>query len=372
MYRRLAGAPLIGLALALDASPAHAALAQAWPPFVLVAGLLLIGLVAGRDGLFDAAASRLVCLPGSPLGLALACFALVAAVTALLNLDTSAVFLTPVLVQVARRRGLQMAPFLYGAVLMANASSLFLPGSNLTNLLVLSGAHVTGATFFWRMLPMAVAASALTAGGLVAIHRRALLVACDPVDEPRMPVRLGLGLWGALVAAVLIVVLRNPALPVLAVGAILVGWRVRAGRLAWRGTLEWLGLPTLISLFGLAVALGTFARASAFPADVLHSAGGPLTVAVAALASVAVNNLPAAVLLSSGHGLRVGALLLGLNVGPNLAVTGSLAVLLWWRAAVGAGARPSALAYSRQGLVLAPLALAGALALGLALASPYA
>jgi len=78
------------------------------------------------------------------------------------------------------------------------------------------------------------------------------------------------------------------------------------------------------------------------------------------------------VLLSSGHGLRVGALLLGLNVGPNLAVTGSLAVLLWWRAAVGAGARPSALAYSRQGLVLAPLALAGALALGLALASPYA
>jgi arsenical pump membrane protein len=375
MYRRLAGAPLIALALALDASQAHAALAQAWPPFVLVAGLLLIGLVAGRDGLFDAAATRLIRLPGPPVGLALACFALVAAVTALLNLDTSAVFLTPVLVQVARRRGLEAAPFLYGAVLMANASSLFLPGSNLTNLLVLSGAHVTGATFFWRMLPMAVAAPALTAGGLVTIHRRALFTAYDPADEPRAPVapvRPGLGLWGAVVAAVLIVVLRNPALPVLAVGVILVGWRACAGRLAWRGTLEWLGLPTLISLFGLAVALGTFARASAFPADVLHSAGGPLTVAVAALASVVVNNLPAAVLLSSGHGLRVGALLLGLNVGPNLAVTGSLAVLLWWRAAVGAGARPSALAYSRQGLVLAPLALAGALALGLAVASPYA
>jgi arsenical pump membrane protein len=82
-----------------------------------------------------------------------------------------------------------------------------------------------------------------------------------------------------------------------------------------------------------------------------------------------VNNLPAAVLLSSRSHLHTGALLLGLNVGPNLAVTGSLAVLLWWRAARAAGARPSALAYSRQGLLLAPLAMLGALALG---ASPYA
>jgi arsenical pump membrane protein len=374
MCGRLAGALLIPLALLLDGAQARSALAQVWPPFVLVAGLLLIGLVAGRDGLFDAAASRLVCLPGPPPLLALACFSLVAVVTALLNLDTAAVFLTPVLIKVARRRGLEAAPFLYGAVFMANASSLFLPGSNLTNLLVLSGAHVTGATFFTRMLPMALEAPLATAAGLLLIHRRLLFVAGehDPAGEPRAPVQLGLGFWGALAAAVLIVVLRNPALPVLAVGLVLATLRARGRRLGWGETLSWLGLPALISLFGLSVALGTFARASSFPADVLHSAGSPLTVAVAALASVAVNNLPAAVLLSSGHGLRIGALLLGLNVGPNLAVTGSLAVLLWWRAASASGARPSARAYSRQGLLLAPVALAGALALGLALASPYA
>src|ERR1019366_8310753 len=106
------------------------------------------------------------------------------------------------------------------------------------------------------------------------------------------------------------------------------------------------------------------ARASAFPADLMHSAGAPLTALVAALASVLVNNLPAAVLLSSGRHLHTGALLLGLNVGPNLAVTGSLAVLLWWRAARASGATPSAIAYSRQGLMLAPVALLGALALG--------
>jgi len=192
------------------------------------------------------------------------------------------------------------------------------------------------------------------------------------VGESAPPLRLGVGFWGALLAAGLILVLRNAALPVLAVGLLLVAVRVRQGELAWRKTVSWLGVPVLASLLGLSVALGTLARATAFPADLLHSAGSPLTVAVASLASVLVNNLPAAVLLSSAHHLHVGALLLGLDVGPNLAVTGSLAVLLWWRAARVVGIRPSAIAYSRQGLLLAPLALIGALALGVGLASPYA
>ena len=76
---------------------------QAWPPFVLVAGLLLIGAVAASDGLFEALGARLA---GTRLGarsLLLALLALVAVVTAVLNLDTSVVFLTPVLVHAARR-----------------------------------------------------------------------------------------------------------------------------------------------------------------------------------------------------------------------------------------------------------------------------
>jgi|CZKG01.1.fsa_nt_gi arsenical pump membrane protein len=365
MDRRYAGALLIPLVLLLDASHARAALAQAWPPFVLVAGLLLIGLVAGRDGLFDAAASRLVGLAGPPVVLLLACFALVVVVTALLNLDTSVVFLTPVLIKTARRRGVDVNPFLYGSVFMANASSLFLPGSNLTNLLVISGERVSGAAFLARMLPGALAAALITAAGIVLIHRRRLFAGGERVQEsPPARLRLGLGLWGALAAASLIVILRNAALPVLAIGLALLLARALQGRVPARETISWLGVPVLASLFGLSVALGTLARASAFPADLMHSAGAPLTALVAALASVLVNNLPAAVLLSSGRHLHTGALLLGLNVGPNLAVTGSLAVLLWWRAARASGATPSAIAYSRQGLMLAPVALLGALALG--------
>jgi arsenical pump membrane protein len=371
MKGRLAGALLIPLVLLLDSADTRSALAQAWRPFVLVAGLLLIGLVAGRDGLFDAAASRLVRLPGPPVVLALACFALVAIVTALLNLDTAAVFLTPVLVKTARRRRVDDGLFLYGAIFMANASSLFLPGSNLTNLLVLSGEHVSGATFFERMLPVALAVTALTAVGLLLIHRRGLFgaaasshkITAESIDQPATHLRLGLGLWGALLAAGLIVALHNAALPMLVIGLVLLARRTHGGELTWRESLAWLDTPTLAGLFGLTVALGTLARASAFPADLLHSPGAVATATIAALGSVAVNNLPATVLLTSTAHLPMSALLLGVNVGPNLAVTGSLAVVLWWRSARAAGATPSALSYSRQGLVLAPLALLGALAL---------
>ena len=61
-----------------------------------------------------------------------------AVVTAVLNLDTAVVFMTPVLLHAARAAALPDGPFLYGAVFMANSASLLLPGSNLTNLIVLA------------------------------------------------------------------------------------------------------------------------------------------------------------------------------------------------------------------------------------------
>lgn len=340
----------------------HAALSQAWPPFVLVSALLAIGQVAGADGLFEAAASRLVRLPGPPVVLLGACLALVMLVTAFLNLDTSAVFLTPVLIGVARRRRIEPAPFLYGSIFMANASSLFLPGSNLTNLLVLDGGQ-GGRSFFTRMIAPALIAPLVTAVALIVIHRRRLGEEGEHPDDPLAPIRAGAGLIGAGAAAILMVALANPALAVLAVAIVLVGWRALQGH-PLRDSLAALGLPALIGLFLLSVALGFAARAGALPADLLHGAGAPATAAVAALASIAVNNLPAAVLLSSHGTAHAQALLLGLNLGPNLAVTGSLAVLLWWRAARDGGLEPSAIEYSRQGIVLAPLAILAGLLIG--------
>ncbi len=119
---------LAGLA-AMAARPADAAdaAAVAWPPFVLVAGLLLVGVAAAGDGLFAAAGARLARLPGPGVLLFVAGLALVAAVTAFLNLDTAVVFVTPLLLIAAETRGLAGEPFLYGSIAMCNASSLLLP-----------------------------------------------------------------------------------------------------------------------------------------------------------------------------------------------------------------------------------------------------
>ncbi len=159
-----------GLAVALVLSPVgtRAAAAQTWPPFVLVAGLLMVGVVAHADGVFDVLGARAAQVRARPAVLLLACLAVVAAVTALLNLDTSVAFLTPVVVLAARERGLDEEPFLFGTLFMSNAASLLLPGSNLTNLLVLGRAHVAGAVFAARMLPAWLASVVVTAR----IHRR--------------------------------------------------------------------------------------------------------------------------------------------------------------------------------------------------------
>src|SRR5438105_6190246 len=114
------------IAVALHPTAARSAAAQDWPPFVLVVGLLLIGFVADDDGLFAAAGHRLArTAPGGGI-LFLGATLMVGTVTAVLNLDTSVAFLTPILVYAARSRGEGEAPLLYGCLLLANAGSLFL------------------------------------------------------------------------------------------------------------------------------------------------------------------------------------------------------------------------------------------------------
>ena len=101
----VAGLVLVGVAFAADPTTARAATAQVWSPFVLVGGLILIGLVADEDGLFATLGHRLAAVaPNGPILFGGAAV-LVAGVTAVLNLDTAVVFLTPVLVYAARSRG---------------------------------------------------------------------------------------------------------------------------------------------------------------------------------------------------------------------------------------------------------------------------
>jgi len=352
------------VALALSPSHARSAIDQVWSPFVLVTGLLLVGLVADADGLFARLGELLARVTRSGLGFFVAVTIITGVVTALLNLDTAVCFLTPVLVYAARHRGGGEAPVLYGVLMMANAGSLFLPGSNLTNLIVLGLLHLTGADFLARMWLPATAALVVTALVVAVVERRDVVSVDGPAGVARAPVR-PVGVVAVALSAAVVLVLASPAPAVLAIGVLAAGVRVATGRLGVRAVRATLGVATLVGLFGAAVAFGTLGRALGRSATLFHL-GSIATAATAAVASVAMNNLPAAALLAAHRVSHPFALLVGLNLGPNLAVTGSLAWLIWLRAARSAGTTPSLARASRVGVICVPASMAlalGALAL---------
>ncbi len=368
-------------AVAFDGGAARSAASQVWSPFVLVAGLLLVGLVADHDGLFAAAGHRLSRAAPDGMSLFAGAALLVAGVTAVLNLDTSVVFLTPVLVYAARRRGQGEAALLVGCLLLSNAGSLLLPGSNLTNLIVLGHLHLSGGQFLARMALPWVGAVVLT-GVVTAVAERRSLGAprsrltdrsdpdLGPVPDPALPpaprpadLTLGLGALGVVAVAVLVLALRNPALPVAGVGILIIVARLVTHREDLDHVLDVLGLPVLVGLFGIAVALGTLGRTWSGPAILLAHLDAVGTAVVAALATVVVNNLPAAALLASRVPPHPYPLLVGLDIGPNLFVTGSLAWILWWRTARSVGSAPPVRRAVVLGLVTVPLSMAAALGL---------
>ena len=352
----------VGVIVAAVLAPAHAreAALQDWPPFVLVTGLLLVGLVADEDGLFSAAGLGLARLAPNGVILYSGAVVLIVTVTSVLNLDTSVAFLTPVLVYTARQRGEGEAPLLYACLLLSNAGSLLLPGSNLTNLIVLGHLHLSGGVYFRHMALSAIAAALVTALVVGCAEHRALRTRVAPIVGTERPV-IGLGLVAVVAVTLLVLVLRSPAPSVAAVGALAVIIRSLKDGGQRRDPLGLLGLPVLIGLFGVAVTLGTLGRSWSGPETLLSHLDAWGTAGVAALASVFVNNLPAASLLAARVPPRPFALLVGLNIGPNLFVTGSLAWFLWLRAARSAGARPSIAKASRLGVVAAPLSIAAAL-----------
>ena len=357
--------------------------------------------MADGDGLFAAAGARLAGAVRSGVLLFAGSVVLISVVTATLNLDTSVAFLTPVLVHTARNRGYGQPALLYGCLLLSNAASLLLPGSNLTNLIVLGHLHLTGAQFAARMWLPWLGAVAVTAV-VVAIGERSSLRNTESGARPAPPLAFGLGLAAILAATVVVSVIREPAFPVLLIGAGAAAWRLRTSRqyrrlgspagapdgppsegpaderaadealarqapaderpLTMGRVWQVLGIPVLAGLFGAAVALGTLGRAWSGPAVLLSHLSGWATAAGAAATTVVVNNLPAASMLAARTPAHPFELLIGLNLGPNLCVTGSLAWILWLRSAREAGSRPSLARASRLGVIAVPLSIVVAVA----------
>jgi arsenical pump membrane protein len=332
---------------------AQAAFSQAWPAFALVAGLLLVGAAAAREGVFAEAGALAARARGGAVALLAALMVVEAAVTTVLNLDTAVVFMTPVLLQAARGRGVSEAPFLYGSVFIANSASLLLPGSNLTNLIVLARDPVPGTDFAAGLWPAWIAAVAVTIVFVVCTHRREFAREAVP-HTARPAFRPRAGAVGIVVSGALVLLFSRPALPVLGVGLVVVAL-ARSDR---RELLRAANPLLLLCLLAAAVGLGTLARSVAGVGRLASHAGRWQAAWLGAGAAVLVNNLPAAMMLAAHAPAHPRALLLGLDLGPNLAVSGSLSAVLWLQVARANGARPSVLRYSLLGSVLVPLSLA--------------
>jgi len=236
-------------------------LSHTWEPFVLIVGLLFIGHVAALEGLFEKIGEQCARVPGASLSLFVMTMLAVALVTAVLNLDTAVVFMTPVALQAARSRGADEKAFLYGTILMTNAASLLLLGSNLTNMLVVAGQPVRGSVFASHMVFAWVSSVVITIA-VVALWCRDSLA--RPVRSPgsnEVHWTVGPGFLATLVAVVLMLVLSHPALPIFLLGALVELYGLVVSRRVRVGDLIRVASPTVVlPLFVVAVAVGWLSR----------------------------------------------------------------------------------------------------------------
>ncbi len=339
-----------------------AATQQTWEPFVLVIGLLLIGHVASSDGLFVVAGARLSRLRGGTVVLFVSMMLLVAVVTATLNLDTSVVFLTPVLLHTARHRSVKEEAFLYGSIFMANAASLLLLGSNLTNILVFARSDVRGAAFARTMfLPWLVSIALTTV--VVMVWRWRDLSSTPRVEPEHVPrFSLGPGVVGVVAAIVVMLAVSRPAIPVLIVALVVATVDVVIRhRFAAPALIRSANLPMVVGLFVLATAVSVASRYWHLAGHLIGGAGTWQTAGVAAASSNLINNLPAAAMLSATFPAHPYSLLLGLNLGPNLSVVGALSSILWLKVSRREGATPAAWTFTKVGVIVTVATLVGGL-----------
>lgn len=238
-------------------------------------------------------------------------------------------------------------------VLLAMLASTVLPVSNLTNLIVASHFSLTTSDFLAHgLLPSLVAstvgwfayrlifpARAICIVGPASVDHRALVIGESAITCFLMLLvggeRVGLPAWVAAFAVVV-------------------------GLVAVTRSVPWRRAPAGTILLAAALAVVAAGVAAELP-NLLSSAGdgGVRGFGTGVIAANALNNLPAA-LLSVRHVARVShvwPLLLGLNLGPVLVITGSLASLLWQASARAVDVRIGPAEYSRVGALVGVPAL---------------
>lgn len=350
--------------------------------YLFLTGMMLLSELARREGLFDFLAAHAVNLArGSPRRLFLLTYAIGTVVTVFMSNDATAVVLTPAVCAAARKAHAKPLPYLFVCAFIANAASFVLPISNPANL-VIFGAHMPPLP---QWLAQFALPSALAIVVTFAMHRflqRDSLRATIDVDiaVPTLShagAVTGYGIVGVAIA-LLIASFRGMALgwPTLAVTtlvAAVVMLGKREGPWATLKGVSWGVLLLVAGLFVLVEGLETTGMVDRLTAllqiasdrSIAGTAWG--AGAAIAIASNLINNLPMGLIAGlTVTGTNVDTLIrsaitIGVDLGPNLSVTGSLATILWLTAIRREGEDVSAWMFLRLGVVVMPVALLFAL-----------
>ena len=364
---------------AISGSSAITEARQLGPVIGFLAAILVLAHLCDDDGLFQACGAWMARTGASrstatgARRLLVQVFVIASVTTAVLSLDATVVLLTPVVFATASRLDVRARPQVYACTHLANSASLLLPVSNLTNLLAFAA---TGLAFGRFAALMALPWLAVI-GTEYAVFSR--FFAADLSVRPRpdpdqrdndagLPVftlavvALTLaGFAGASAAGV------NPAWAALAGAAVLAVRALARRRVAPVALVRAADVPFLLFVLGLGIVVKAVVSNGLGAALAPLLPGGtslPALLATAALAAALANvcnNLPAVLVLlplaaPSGAG-AVLAVLLGVNIGPNLSYTGSLATLLWRRILRRHGSAPDLGEFTRLGLLTVPAGL---------------
>jgi arsenical pump membrane protein len=342
----VAAVPGAGVVLALGLVSWRAAgreLMALGPTVGFLAAVLVLAHLADDAGVFGFAGSVAGRFSrGSPRRLLAVVFVIASVVTAVLSLDATVVLLTPVVLVTATRMQVRAKPHLYACTHLANSASLLLPVSNLTNLLAFAASGLTFARFAGLMaVPWLAVVSVeylllrwfFAADLATPAHRQTV----PPVKAPRFALvvlaatLVGFGIaqpagvhpaWVAAGGSLVLAAARLVRRPLAEAGRL-----VRAANLPFCGFVFALGIVVLaVRSSGIGTVVDRLVPDHSGPAGLLAAA-----LLAAVLANV-VNNLPATLMLTPlvahSPGLVL-AVLLGVNIGPNLTYVGSLATLLW-------------------------------------------
>ncbi len=373
-----AGALLLLVLGQISPREAWAAVGRGADVYLFLTGMMILAELGRREGFFDWLAALAV---NAAKGSAKRLFAIVylvgTLVTIFLSNDATAVVLTPAVLAASKKARATPLPFLLICAFIANAASFVLPIANPANLVVY-GSQMPPLGAWMRSFAIPSLASILVTFAVLrwAVRKDLARPLQRQVEAPKLALAgklAAVGIAGAaaalVIASALHIDLGLPTFAAALCAAFLVWLRDRAAPLGILKGISWSVIPLVAGLFVLVEATNQ-AGARTLSQSALQKAaalGEPLAslasaFGVALLCNV-VNNLPVGLIAAGAlHAAPVSAavrnaVLIGVDLGPNLSVSGSLATILWLTAIRREGEAVSFWTFLRYGLLVMPPAL---------------